>query len=87
MVCFDAQFVVAASDILDKRVTPDHDRSCAVGSQSAHWPQPGFEPAVIALHTVIRILLGVVKRVGNEFLDRVNGPNIRPSRILNGSSS
>ena len=67
--CFHAEFVVAASKVLDERVTPHHDRSCPVGSQPSHRSQPGLEPSVIILYPVVGVLLGVMNRVRDKLVD------------------
>ncbi len=69
MACFDAEFVVAASQILDESMSTDHHRGSPISLQSAHWSQSRFEAAMIALHAVVGELLGVVKRVGDQFID------------------
>jgi hypothetical protein len=66
---FDAEFVVAASQVLDERMAADHDRRGPIGSQTAHRAEPGFESPVVALDAVVRILRGVVERVGEKVVD------------------
>lgn len=65
----DAEFVVTASQVLDERVTADHDRRGPVRSQTSHRAKRRLESPVIALDPVVRILRGVVERVGEKFVD------------------
>ncbi len=69
MAGLDAEFVVTASQVLDERVTADHDRRGPVRSQTSHRAKPRVESPVIALDPVVRILRGVVERVGERFVD------------------
>ena len=56
----DAEFVVAAAQVLDEGMT-GADHSCrAEPCEPAHRPQPGFQPAVISFDGVVRVLLGDV---------------------------
>ena len=64
-----AEFVVAAADVLDERVTADHDCCSPIAFEATHRSQAGLEPAVVALDAVVGVLLGVVARVGDQFLD------------------
>ena len=41
---------MATSKVLHERVATNHHRRRAVCSQTAHRPQTGFEPAVVAKH-------------------------------------
>lgn len=65
-----AELVVPAADVLHQGVTADDHTGGVIAFESAHRPEPRFEPSVIAFDTVVRILLGVVKRRGYEALDR-----------------
>jgi hypothetical protein len=58
----DAEFVVAAPQVLDERVTCDDRSRGAVSLQTAHRPQPCFQPAVVTLDPVVRILDRVMQR-------------------------
>ena len=60
MAGFDTEFVVAAAQVLDECVAADHDRRSLVGLQASHRPEPCFEPSVIALQAVVRVLGCVV---------------------------
>ena len=64
MAGFDTEFVVAASQVLDERMTADHGCRGAIGSQTAHRAKPCVESSVVALDAVVRILRGVVYRIG-----------------------
>jgi hypothetical protein len=66
---FDAEFVVIASQVLDERVTEDHDRCGRIRSQTSHRPQPRLKSSVVALDAVVPILSGVVEHVGEKFVD------------------
>jgi len=60
--CLDAEFVMAAPDVLHERVTThDHPRG-PIAFQSAHRSQAGLEAAVVAFDPVVRVLLRVMKR-------------------------
>jgi hypothetical protein len=67
--CFDAEFVVTASQVLDEGMPDDHDRRGAIGLQAAYWSQSGFKSTMVALYAVVRILLGVVQHVGHQLID------------------
>jgi hypothetical protein len=69
--CVYAEFVVAAAKVLDERVTLNDHRLGAVRLQAAHRPQPCFQPAVITLNPVVRILDRVVQRPRQQLLDHV----------------
>jgi hypothetical protein len=59
---FDAEFVVAAANVLHQRVTAHDHPGGVVAFESAHRSQSGFEPAVVGFDPVGRVLLSVVKR-------------------------
>ena len=61
-VLIDAEFVVAAPEVLDERVTSDDHTGGAVLFQSARRSEPGFESTMISLDPVVRILVGVMQR-------------------------
>ena len=71
----DAEFVVAAADVLHERVAADDHACGVVAFEAAHRSEPGFEPTVVAFDAVVRVLLGVVERGGHESFDR--GPQRR----------
>jgi len=71
MACFDAEFTVAASKVLDERMTADHDRRSPVRSKTSHRPKPRFESTVIALDPVARVLGRVMEDIGEQVLDDV----------------
>jgi hypothetical protein len=57
------EFVVASSDVLYEGVAANDDDACgAVGLESAHRPQPRFQPSVVAFDPVVGVLRGVVHR-------------------------
>ena len=66
----DAEFVVAATDVLHQRVTADDHPCRVVAFESTHRTQSGFEPSVVAFDAVVRILLSVMKRAWDEVFDR-----------------
>ncbi len=41
----------------------------AVTAYAAHWSNPGFESTVVTLNAIIGVLLGVVKRLGDQLVD------------------
>jgi hypothetical protein len=53
-------FVVAAAQVLNKRMTGGQRLRRAEPLQSAHWPQPGFQSAVVSFDRIVRIPLGDV---------------------------
>jgi hypothetical protein len=55
------EFMVAAAEIPGKCVTGSQDPRGLVALQSAHRPQPCFQPAVISLDRVVRIPLDGVQ--------------------------
>ena len=66
---FGSEFVVASTEVLDECVTSNHHRGGAVAFEPSHRSEPGFESAVIALHAIVRILIGVVTCVRDQLLD------------------
>jgi hypothetical protein len=64
------EFVVAAAKVLHQRVAAHNHSRGTVAFESAHRTEPGFEPAVVALDAVVRVLLGVVKDGGHARIDR-----------------
>jgi hypothetical protein len=66
---FEAQFVVAASQVLDERVAPDHVARGLIGSQTAHRPEPRLESSVVALDAVVGVTGGVVEHFGEKVID------------------
>ncbi len=67
----DSEFVMAAPQVLDKRVPSDHDARRSVGLQSTHRPQPGLQSAVVAFTSIVLILPSVVEGGGDQFVDHV----------------
>ena len=67
--------VVAAAEVLHESVTGGEDPRGAVALQSAHRAEPGFQPPVICLDRVVRILLNGVQRGGDQLGEhpRVDG--------------
>ena len=66
----DVEFVVTAADVLHERMTAHDHSGRMVAFESAHWTEPGFESSVVALHAVVRVLGGAVKRGWDESFDR-----------------
>jgi hypothetical protein len=60
---------VAASQVLNERVTADHVRGSSIRSQSSHWSQSRCESAVVVLDPIVRVLAGVVQRFGEQLID------------------
>jgi hypothetical protein len=56
MSCFGTEFVVASSEVLHEGVTADDDSCGAVGFQAAHRTRTGFQPSVVALDPIVRVL-------------------------------
>ena len=51
------EFIVAAAQVLDERVPGADDPRGPAALQSAHRPQPRFQPSVIYLDPVVRVPL------------------------------
>ena len=66
---FDAEFVLAASQVLDERVPADHHTRSPVGSKIAHWPESCLESSVIPLDPVVPILGRVVEHFWEQVID------------------
>ena len=81
----NAEFVVTAVKVLDEGVTCDDHRRAVVGLQPAHRPQPCFQPAVIALHPVVRILDRIVQRLRQQLLYRLGQRGARSVTTSSGS--
>jgi hypothetical protein len=64
-VGFDAEFVVAAAEVLDERMSGADPAGRAELFEPAHGPEPGFEPCVIGFHRVVRVLLDDVGSRGD----------------------
>ncbi len=60
----DAEFVVAASEVLHERVALDHNRRSPIPFQAAHRTEPGLQSSVIRFDPVVRVLGGVVVHGG-----------------------
>ena len=65
----DAEFVVAASQVLDECVAADNNRGGAVGLETATRSEPGLEPAMVGLDAIVRVRRGHVFSVCGEFID------------------
>jgi hypothetical protein len=65
----DAEFVVAATDVLHERMAADDHPGGMVAFESAHWSEPGLQAATVGFDPIVRVLLGVVKRARHELLD------------------
>jgi hypothetical protein len=75
---FESEFVVAASQVLDEGVAPDHVGRGLIGSQTAHRPEPRLESSVVAPDAVVGVLGGVVE----HFWEKTNHPGtLRPAPI------
>jgi len=57
-VVVDGEFVVAAAEVLQERVTGRDSLQGPGAFESAHRPQPGFESSVVGFDRVVRVLLG-----------------------------
>ena len=66
----DSEFVVASADVLHQGMTADDHALRVVAFESAHGSESGFESAVVAFDSVVRVPGGVVKRGGYEAFDR-----------------
>ena len=66
---FGGDVVVAAAEILDEGMTGSQDPRGAVTLQAPHRPQPGFQPPVVCLDRVVRVLLNGVQRRGDQLIE------------------
>ena len=67
----DRELVVAAAEVLDEGVASDDNARRAMVLQPTHRPEPGLEPAVVALDVVVLVLAGVMLRGRDQLLDHV----------------
>ena len=65
----DSEFVVAATQILDEGVAGDHDLGCPISLEAAHRSHPALELTVIGFYGVVGVLLDVVPRRGDQFVE------------------
>jgi hypothetical protein len=65
----NSDFVVAALEVLHERVTTHDHVGGAVAFEAAHGSEPGFQAAVVGLDPTVRILLDVMERRRDQFLD------------------
>jgi hypothetical protein len=78
----DAEFVVAAAQVLDEAVSGADHPGRAEPFQPSHWPQPRFQPAVVGFDRVVRVLLGSNARVNLVSRSRMRKRN-EPIRSAN----
>jgi hypothetical protein len=69
-VDIDAEFVVAASQVLDEAVSGADHAGAAEPFEAAHRPQSGLEPSMIGFDRIVGILLGDVARGGCQLIER-----------------
>jgi hypothetical protein len=81
--------VVATAQVLHEGVRGGDDLRRAMPLQAPHRPEPGFQPSVICLDRVIRILLNDVQRRGNQLVEdlRVNRSAVGRGLDRDGSGS
>ena len=60
----DAELVAPAAKVLYESMTTDDYTRRSISLQPPHRPQPCFEPTVVALDPVVRVLISVVERAG-----------------------
>ena len=72
------EFVVAAAKVLHERVPSGDSCGRAEAFESAHRPQPSFQPAVIGLDPVVAVLLGDMRRSWDQF---VQHPQVRAGLV------
>ena len=65
----DAEFVVAAADVLHQHVTTDDRARGPVTFQTAHRTESRLQPTVIILDPIVRVLIHVVKRAREKLID------------------
>jgi hypothetical protein len=66
-----AEFVVAAAQVLDERMPSAHHSGRAEPFQPTHRSQPGLEPTMIGFDGVVRVLLHDVARGGQQLIDHL----------------
>jgi len=71
--------IVAAAKVLHECVTGGEDPRRPVPFQAPHRPEPGFQPPVICLDRVVRVLLHGVQRRGDQLVE-----DLRVDRITVG---
>ena len=64
-----SQFVVASADVLHERVTAHDHAGAVITFESAHRSQSCLQAAMVGFDPIVRILLSVVTRSGDQFLD------------------
>ena len=67
----NAESIVPTTQVLHERMAPNDHPGGPVGLQTTHRPQPGLEAAMVALDPVVRILLSMVERSGEQLGDDV----------------
>ena len=55
----DTEFVVAATDVLDERVTTNDRARGLVAFEATHRTEPRFQATVISFDPIVRILIHV----------------------------
>src|SRR5205823_1822976 len=66
----DAEFVVAAPNVLHERMAAHDDTGRALAFEAAHRSESRFQSAVIALDPVVRVLLRVMECRRDQLVDR-----------------
>jgi hypothetical protein len=66
-----AEFIVPPTQVLQERMAPNDHPGGPVGLQTTDRPQPRLASAVVALDPVVRILLSMVERSGEQLGDDV----------------
>ena len=68
-IYIQAEYVVAAAEILDERVASS-DHSCRTESfEAAHRPEPSLQAAMVGFYGVVGVLLGDMARRGQQFIE------------------
>jgi hypothetical protein len=67
----DCQLVMATAQVLNERVPSDHHARRSLGLQPAHRPEPGLQPAMVALDPVVLVLACVMPGGMNQVLDHL----------------
>src|SRR4051812_40901495 len=65
----DTEFIVAAPNVLHERMTAHDNGGTVIALESLHRAEPRFEAPVVGFDPIVRVLAGVVRRPGYQFID------------------
>ena len=67
--CVDAEFIVAAPNVLHERVTSRDYTCCVVALEASHRAEPRLESSVVGYDPIVRVLVGVVERGRHQLIN------------------